>query len=128
RPSQALSVRTLGALEIAMSRSATPARSVLLLATFLALPVAAAAQPTMNDPTLTVSPVIPAGSLSQPTTMDFLADNDILVLEKATGRVRRVLNNVLQPTIALDAAVNSDAERGMLGIAVDPGSPLRVFL
>ena len=111
-----------------MSRSATPARSVLLLATFLALPVAAAAQPTMNDPTLTVSPVIPAGSLSQPTTMDFLADNDILVLEKATGRVRRVLNNVLQPTIALDAAVNSDAERGMLGIAVDPGSPPRVFL
>jgi glucose/arabinose dehydrogenase len=104
------------------------ARALLVLAALLAVAAAAGAQPTMNDPNLIVSPVVPAGSLAQPTTMDFLQDNDILVLEKATGRVRRILNNVLQATIALDAAVASDAERGMLGIAIDPGSPPRVFL
>ena len=98
-----------------------------LLAVLL-LPAAASAQPTMNDPNLVVTPVVPPSSLSQPTSIDFLAADDILVLEKQTGLVRRILNGVIQPTPALDAAVNSDGERGMLGIAIDPGSPTRVFL
>ena len=34
----------------------------------------------------------------------------------------------LQPGFALDVNVNSSSERGMLGIAVAPGSPVRVFL
>jgi aldose sugar dehydrogenase len=54
--------------------------------------------------------------------------NDFLVLEKATGRVRRVLNDVLQPGFALDVNVNSDSERGLLGIAIAQGSPVHVFL
>jgi len=87
----------------------------------------AGAQPMMNDPNLIVSPVVPAGSLNQPTTMAFLQSNEMLVLEKATGIVRRILNDVLQPN-ALDVAVASDGERGLLGVAVDPGSPTRVFL
>jgi glucose/arabinose dehydrogenase len=101
--------------------------AVLALAALLALPAGARAQ-TMNDPNLLVSAVIPPFSLSQPTTMDFLQANEILVLEKNTGRVRRILDDVLHPTIALDAAVNADGESGMLGIAIDPGSPPRVFL
>src|SRR5687767_2356780 len=109
-------------------RDSTKRRGVrLVLATFLALPAGARAQ-TMNDPNLLVSPVIPPFSLSQPTTMDFLQANEILVLEKNTGRVRRILDDVLHPTIALDVAVNADGESGMLGIAIDPGSPTRVFL
>src|SRR5688572_3885775 len=92
----------------------------LALATLLALPAGARAQ-TMNDPNLQVEPVVPF-RLSQPTTMDFLQANEILVLEKGTGRVRRILDDALHPTIALDAAVNADGESGMLGIAIDPGS------
>jgi Cys-rich repeat protein len=95
----------------------------------LTLLASAALAQTMNDPNLTVTTIVPSGSgLAQPTTMAFVAPNDFLVLEKATGRVRRVLNNALQPGFALDVNVNSDSERGMLGIAVAPGSPVRVFL
>src|SRR5690348_18223026 len=35
--------------------------------------------------------------LSQPTAMAFIGSNDLLVLQKADGRVRRVTNGVLQP-------------------------------
>jgi glucose/arabinose dehydrogenase len=72
---------------------------------------------TVTDSQLTVTRS--RGTAAQPTSMDFVAPNDFLVLEKATGRVRRVTNGVLSPTIALDVAVNSDSERGLLGIAVN---------
>lgn len=84
---------------------------------------------TMTDPDLKVTPVVDFGAgLDQPTTMKFLGPDDFLVLEKATGRVRRVLNGVLQPGFALDVHVNSSSERGMLGIAIAQGSPVHVFL
>ena len=109
-----------------------PSRGVAALvpALLASLALATAAQSqTMTDGTLTVTTIVPSGSgLAQPTTMAFVAPNDFLVLEKATGRVRRVLNNTLQAGFALDVNVNSTSERGMLGIAVAPGSPLRVFL
>ena len=57
--------------------------------------------------------------------MEFVAPNDFLVLEKATGSVRRVTNGVLSPTLALDVAVNSSSERGLLGIAVNSADPAR---
>jgi glucose/arabinose dehydrogenase len=83
----------------------------------------------MTDPNLTVSTVVDFGAgLDEPTCMKFLGPDDFLVLEKSTGRVRRVLNDVLQPGFALDVHVNSSSERGMLGIAIAPGSPTRVFL
>src|SRR5262245_43023096 len=46
---------------------------------------AQAADPTMLDPNLAVRTVV--AGLNQPTTMAFLGPTDILVLEKATGRV-----------------------------------------
>jgi glucose/arabinose dehydrogenase len=52
--------------------------------------------------------------------MAFLGTNDLLVLEKATGRVRRVLNGLPIEPPALDLAVNSGSERGLLGIALHP--------
>jgi len=105
-----------------------PRRGWIVLAMLVALGTVAQAQ-TMTDPTLTVQTVVASGAgLSQPTTMKFLAPNDFLVLEKATGRVRRVLNNVLQAGFALDVNVNSTSERGMLGIAIAQGSPIHVFL
>lgn len=82
---------------------------------------------TLTDPSLTVTTLTTPG-ISQPTSMAFVAPNDILVLEKATGRVRRVLNGVLQGGNVLDVNVNSDSERGLLGIAVNSQSPPGVFL
>ena len=77
----------------------------------------AAASPVMLDDNLTVSTVI--AGLDQPTSMAFIGPNDFLVLEKATGKVQRITNGVLQGT-ALDLAVNNASERGLLGIALHP--------
>ena len=89
----------------------------------LGLSTSAAAQeegPTMVDPRLGVRTV--ADGLSQPTSMAFLGPNDLLVLEKSTGRVRRVVDGVVGATV-LDLAVNSGSERGLLGIALHPDFP-----
>jgi uncharacterized repeat protein (TIGR01451 family) len=75
----------------------------------------AAVTPTMLDPNLTATTVVQG--LDQPTTMAFLGANDFLVLEKASGKVQRVVNGSLQST-PLDLAVNSASERGLLGIAL----------
>jgi aldose sugar dehydrogenase len=57
--------------------------------------------------------------LSQPVSMAFIGPRDALVLEKASGRVKRVVNGSVQGTV-LDLAVNSNSERGLLGIALHP--------
>jgi uncharacterized repeat protein (TIGR01451 family) len=77
----------------------------------------AAATPTMLDDNLTVSTVI--AGLDQPTSMAFIGMNDFFVLEKATGKVQRVVNGVLHST-PLDLPVNNASERGLLGIALHP--------
>jgi glucose/arabinose dehydrogenase len=87
-----------------------------------------AAAQTLVDPQLTVTALLPNFSLAQPTSLAFVAPDDFLVLEKATGRVRRVQGGALHPTDPLDVAVNSTSERGLLGIAVNSESPPAVFL
>ena len=77
----------------------------------------AAISPTMLDDNLTVSTVITG--LDQPTSMTFIGPNDFLVLEKATGKVQRIVNGALQST-PLDLAVNNASERGLLGIVLHP--------
>jgi len=52
--------------------------------------------------------------LHLPTTFTFVGDN-ILVLEKE-GKVRFVKNGILQESPVLELEVNSDVERGLLGI------------
>jgi aldose sugar dehydrogenase len=79
------------------------------------------AQPTMVDPKLGVRTVV--SGLVTPTTMAFLGVNDLLVLEKLSGKVQRVTGGVIQATPALDLAVNSASERGLLGIALHPAFP-----
>ena len=51
--------------------------------------------------------------------MAFLGQNDFLVTEKSTGRVKRVVNGAVR-SVALDLAVNFASERGLLGIALHP--------
>ncbi|HJZ92802.1 MAG TPA: TIGR03118 family protein, partial [Gemmataceae bacterium] len=73
--------------------------------------------PTMVDPNLQVTTVV--SGLNQPTSMAFLGPKDFLILEKATGKVQHVVNGAIVGT-ALDLAVNSASERGLLGIALSP--------
>ncbi len=75
------------------------------------------ASPMVLDPSLQVQTVVTG--LTTPTTMAFIGVNDALVLEKATGKVQRVVNGAIQSTV-LDLPVNSFSERGLLGIALDP--------
>jgi len=91
----------------------------------LALATTARAQ-TVSDPDLDVQTVVTG--LAMPTSMAFLGPDDILVLEKNTGKVQRVLNGTLLGTPALDVAVSTTSERGMLGIAIDSEDPPHVFL
>ena len=78
------------------------------------------AAPVLVDPALKADTV--ASGLNQPTGMAFIAPNDLFVLEKASGRVQRVVNGVVQGTV-LDLAVNSNSERGLLGMALAPDFP-----
>ena len=73
--------------------------------------------PEMLHPNLDVRPAV--AGLNLPTTLAFLSANEILVLEKDTGKVQYVLDGVVDHT-ALDLAVNNFSERGLLGIALDP--------
>ena len=76
----------------------------------------ASAAPTLRNSNLQVQTV--ATGLSAPTSMAFIGPNDILVLEKNTGMVKRVKDGrVLSPPL-LDVNVATESERGMLGIDV----------
>jgi len=50
--------------------------------------------------------------------MAFLGPNDILVLEKNNGTVKRIVNGKMLPEALLEVNVSTLNERGMLGIAV----------
>ncbi|MGH9951454.1 MAG: PQQ-dependent sugar dehydrogenase [Nitrososphaeraceae archaeon] len=74
------------------------------------------ANPVFNLPGFTAEVV--AEGLMLPTTMAFLSQNDILVLEKDKGTVRRVIDGELQPQPLLDVNVATEVERCMCGIAI----------
>jgi aldose sugar dehydrogenase len=74
------------------------------------------AQPYVIDTRLNVEPAVEG--LSSPTSMAFLDDNDLVVLEKE-GNVRLVSNGVLQEEPLLRLPVNAISERGLVGIAVN---------
>ena len=86
-------------------------------ATVTTLVQPASASPVMLDDNLTVTTVV--AGLDQPTSMAFIGANDFLVLERATGKVQRIVNGALQST-PLDLPVNNASERGLLGIALHP--------
>jgi glucose/arabinose dehydrogenase len=77
---------------------------------------AVAQTPEVLDPDLAVRPAV--SGLAQPVSMAFLDDDDFLVLEKASGQVKRVRDGDV--STVLDLAVNSNSERGLLSIALHP--------
>ena len=76
--------------------------------------------PIIRDPNLKVEEV--ARGLDLPTTMAFLGDNDILVLEKDKGTVQRIVNGKMLPEPLLDVNVATSVERCMCGIAISSHS------
>ena len=94
--------------------------SVSALATVAPHAFGQAPAPALVDENLAVRTVV--SGLNQPTTMAFIGPNDILVLEKATGKVLRIRNGAIDSTV-LDLPVNSASERGLLGIALHPDFP-----
>ena len=82
--------------------------------------------PTINDDSLTVEKV--TSDLTFPTSMTFVGNNDILVTEKNTGRVLRVLDGQVQDNPLLDLSVASKIERGLLGIAASKQLDGKIFV
>src|SRR5919112_803848 len=77
------------------------------------------AQPIFKDPDLGVESIVEEG-LSSPTSMAFIGNNSILVLEKNSGEVRLVSNGALleEPVMKLNVdATTLTCCRGLLGIA-----------
>src|SRR5215203_4264631 len=70
----------------------------------------------VNDPNLRVETVIEG--LEFPTSMAFLGENDILVTEKDSGRVQRIVDGELQEEPVIDVQVANNDERGLLGIDI----------
>ncbi len=73
--------------------------------------------PTINDANLTVEKVTTT-HLANPTAMAFIGNNDILVLEKNTGNIIRIVDGQVQKKPVLQVPVATAVERGLLGIAV----------
>lgn len=81
--------------------------------------------PSVVDPNLGVRTA--ASGFTTPVSLAFLGANDMLVLEKNTGKVQHVVNGSIAGT-AIDLAVNSSSERGLLGIALHPNFPTTPFV
>lgn len=92
-----------------------------------------ATEPVLVDAELKLERI--ASGLSVPSQMSFIGPNDILVLEKDSGMVKRVLDGTVQSEPLLDVSVATAYERGLLGIAVmkndvssSPGNTTFVYL
>jgi aldose sugar dehydrogenase len=79
----------------------------------------------INDPILNIEEVVTG--LDLPTTMAFLASDDILVLEKDKGTVQRIVNGIILPEPLIDVNVATAIERCMCGIAVSQSSRVTIY-
>lgn len=100
-------------------RSVIPVLSLLTTAS-----ISFAQIPILNDPELKVEEVSqlldPADALINPVTIAFINDNDYLVVEKLSGKVRRVTNKIVQPGHVLDLDVGTIREQGLTWITRSP--------
>jgi len=86
---------------------------------------ASAAPSITKDPKLKVETL--AKGLSSPTSMAFIDTSNILVSEK-DGQVRLVSNGVLEDKPVLQVSVDTESERGLLGIAIMNSTKTNVYL
>lgn len=66
--------------------------------------------------------IVSKGEIKFPTDMVFLSPDDLLILEKNEGTVKRIVNGTMLLEPLLDLNVANKNERGMLGIAIGLGS------
>ncbi len=71
--------------------------------------------PILRDANLKTEIII--DDLKFPSGMEFIGNDDLLVIEKNTGKVKRVTNGQVVSDL-LDFNVATESERGLLGIAV----------
>ena len=72
--------------------------------------------PSLQIPYNSLKVELVTEGLSFPTSMDFIDSNNILVLQKDTGTVHLVSNGILQKKPVLKVQVDTNGERGLLGI------------
>jgi aldose sugar dehydrogenase len=109
-----------------MDKRLTPIVTVFLIIVILATPLQGWSQldspftnaPTIVDDTTNLAIEKYAAGMEFPSSMAFLGPNDILVLEKNSGQVRRIVNGAMLGEPVLDVPVAVKDERGLLGIAV----------
>lgn len=70
----------------------------------------------VKDTNLKIETVV--SKLENPTSMAFLDSNEILVLEKDSGRVQRIVNDDISTKPDININVNHLNERGLLGMAI----------
>jgi glucose/arabinose dehydrogenase len=80
----------------------------------------------LNKPNLKIEEV--AEGLQLPTTMAFLGPDDILVLEKEKGTVRRIIDGNLLSEPVLRVNVGTSLETCMCGIAITKAIPGRAYV
>jgi len=80
------------------------------------------------DPSLKVELFFKDGIKGPATSMAFLDQDDILVLEKNTGKVQRILNGSLQKDPLLQLKVGTEVEMGLLGIAISKNQLGKTFV
>ncbi len=109
--------------EITLSSLRWITLSVLLAALLTASRVSRALAPTDSVPYESLPPDVivetVVANAEQVVAMDFTPDGRLLYTER-TGKVRVVVDDVLSPTPVYPFLVNTQGERGLLGIAVDP--------
>jgi glucose/arabinose dehydrogenase len=113
-----------------MEGTMTPRRFLLLT---IALAAASHANPAVAQivlPTDFANQEVTSG-LELPNGMAFLPDGRVLVTEQKTARVRMVVNGHIaatDPVVTVSGVTTSGYERGLQGIAVDPGWPARPYV
>src|SRR5262249_2021652 len=81
-------------------------------------------------PTGFVNDILLTG-LDEPNSMAFLPDGRLLFTEQRTGAVRLVVGGHIaasDPVLIVPGLVSLDYERGLQGVAVDPGWPGRPYI
>jgi glucose/arabinose dehydrogenase len=69
--------------------------------------------------------------LTEPTSMAFLPDGRLLITERRTGKVRLFVGGHIaasDPVLVVPGLIANTYERGLQGVAVDPGWPQRPYV
>jgi glucose/arabinose dehydrogenase len=82
---------------------------------------------SLSLPGYFVETVISDAAGREPVTIEFLSNDELLLCERRSGRVRHYRNGQFQG-IVLDLPVNAQVERGLLGMCKHPDFPTNPFI